>query len=170
MKITQVIVLAFLPILLGACAVPSTSTGYITEGINVPKKVGVIPFDGDFSIANQATGQFANELKSLGFEVVESSFEGIPKDSMPTTEIRIKLREQFGIEGIYYGNIRGTKTWDWVDTYFNIQLVNIETGRVVWTAEVHDPRSVCIDTSQSTSVKITIKNAMKILKKDLKLK
>jgi hypothetical protein len=143
---------------------------FLGEGVTVPKKVMVIPFDADLSIAIQATAQFAGALRSLGFEVVERPLEEMLGDSILTSETRIKLKEQIGIEGLFLGNIKFDRGEWTFDTSFNIRLIDVETGRVLWVAEVYDPRTFGSVSDKRTSATYTVNNAVKILKRDLKLK
>jgi hypothetical protein len=53
------------------------------------------------------------------------------------------------------------------DTHLNIRFVNVETGKVLWAAEAHDPRTFTWSTNTKTSIVHTVRKAIKLLKKDL---
>jgi curli biogenesis system outer membrane secretion channel CsgG len=173
--------LAFL-LLLSGCTTPSSSTGFIDPAARralppgVPKKIGVIPFAGDSDIAIQAADQFAGALLPFGFEIVERqqlvSILGelrYQHTESVSPETRRQLKEQLGVEGLFLGSITGESSPTWVDCHLNLRLVDVETGRVVWAAEVHDPRAIGLSMDIRTSATYTVKNAVKILKKDLKI-
>ncbi len=168
--------------LIAGCTTPSTSSGLIRPGVatqvlppGVPAKVGVIPFAGDSNIAVQSADQFAGGLLPLGFEVVErQQLQAVLVElnyqysESVNPETRRKLKEQLGLEGLFLGSITGESSPMWVDSHLNVRLVDVETGRVLWAAEVHDPRTIGVSMDIRTSATYTVKNALKILAKDLK--
>jgi hypothetical protein len=176
-------ILIFVPCLAG-CTTPSTSSGFIDQGMakpilppGVPRKVGVVPFAGDVRISVQSADQFAGGLLPLGFEVVERQQLQSVLDELKyqhgdfvNPETRKRLKEQLGIEGLFLGSITGESSPTWVDSHLNLRLIDVETGRVLWAAEVHDPRVFGLSMDIHTSATYTVKNALDILKKDLKSK
>jgi curli biogenesis system outer membrane secretion channel CsgG len=182
-RLVRILATTTLSLLLYGCATPSTSTGFNAAGNvkqtlppGVPRKVGVIPFAGDPGISIQATDQFCASLMTIGFDVVERqqllsivrelSFQ---QSEFVNPDTRIKLKEQLGVEGLFVGSMTGESSITWVDAHLNVRLVDVETGRVLWAAEVHDPRAFTLSMSPRTSAIYTVKNAVKILKKDLKI-
>ena len=121
--------------------IPSTSTGIRIETQKqllppgVPKRVGVIPFQGSKTIRLQATDQFQGGLVPLGFEVVErAQIEAVFNElSFQYTDFvdpntRQHLGEMLGIEGVFLGSITGESSSRWIDTHLNVRLVKITTG------------------------------------------
>ena len=165
------------------CATTSTSTGIITQSHQrplppgVPSRVGVIPFQGHSVIGLQATDQFLSGLVPLGFQVVErSQIEAVLDElSFQQTDLvdpntRKHLGEVLGIEGVFLGSITGESRSNWIDTHLNVRLVKITTGQVVWAAEAHDPRSVTWSMDLRTSAIHTVKEAIRLLQRDLRVK
>ena len=139
--------------------------------------MGVVPFSGDPGIAIQATDQFAGALIPVGFDVVErqqlASVLGevmLQQTELVNPETRSRLKQQLGVEGLFVGSMTGESSITWVDSHLNIRLVDVETGRVLWAAEVHDPRVLTLSMDPRTSTIHTVRNAVKILKKDLRIK
>ena len=163
--------------------IPSTSTGIRIETPHqllppgVPKRVGVIPFHGSRIIRLQATDQFQGGLVPLGFEVVErAQIEavlnelGFQQTNWVDPNTRKHLGEVLGIEGVFLGSITGESRSNWIDTHLNVRLVKITTGQVVWAAEAHDPRSVTWSMDLRTSAIHTVKEAIRLLQRDLRVK
>lgn len=176
----QIIALALLCCNFVSCVTTSTSTGIITTPRQqslppgVPSRVGVILFKGDLDITLQATEQFLNGLPALGFQVVErSQINAVLKelgfqqsDSVDSTT-RERLGKLLGLEGVFVGSITGESSATWIDSHLNVRLVSIETGKVVWAAEAHDPRLFTLSTDVRTSAIYTVREALKLLRKDL---
>ena len=163
------------------CATTSTSTGIITTPQlraslppGIPSRVGVVPFQGDSRISLQATDQFANGLYALGFDVVERqqieqilaelSFQHTESVD-PTT--REQLARQLGLQGVFLGSVTGESSALWVDSHLNVRLVSVETGRLVWGVEAHDPRTIGWSMDVRTSIVHTVRKALELLRKDL---
>ncbi len=158
----------------------STSTGIITTPRQqslppgVPARVEVITFKGDSTIAQQATEQFLNGLPTLGFQVVErSQINAVLKElnfqqsDLVDFTTHEHLGKLLGIEGIFVGNITGETSITWIDSHLNVRLVSIETGEVVWAADTHDPRLFTLSRDVRTSAIHTVREALKLLRKDL---
>jgi len=172
-----------LALLLGVavgCATTSTSTGIITTPRQqslppgFPSRVGVIPFQGDPAISLQATDQFMSGLPAFGFRVVDRSQIdavlgelGFQQAGSVDPVTRERLAKLLGLEGIFLGSITGESSILWVDSHLNIRLVSVETGDVVWAAEAHDPRTTTWSMDVRTSAVHTVRNALKLLRKDL---
>ena len=179
-RFVQIVAFALLFSSFVSCVTTSTSTGIITTPRRqslppgVPSRVGVILFKGDRTITLQATEQFLNGLPSLGFQVVErSQINAVLKelgfqqsDSVDSTT-RERLGKLLGLEGIFVGSITGESSATWIDSHLNVRLVSIETGKVVWAAEAHDPRLFTWSTDVRTSAIHTVREALKLLRKDL---
>ena len=117
----------------------------LPEGI--PKRIGVSLFWGKSPINIQATDQFSAGLVALGFDVVERAhiakvfneleiqFTGAIDEKM-----RKELGRQYGLEAIFVGSVTGESSPMWVDSHLNVKLVDIETGRVIWSITANDPR------------------------------
>ena len=140
----------------------------------VPKRVAVLPFKGDPKISVQATDQFTAGLSVVGFEVVDASLidaaagrPSLPSSGALDIDTRNDLRRTLGVQGVFIGSITGESRLLWVDSHLNIRLVSLDTGAVVWGAEVHDPRGTTVSMDVRTSATYAVKNALKILAKDL---
>lgn len=167
-------------VILSGCAAP-TSSGFMT-GQNmpqlppgVPKTVGVSLFSGESPINLQATDQFSAGLVSLGFEVVERHHLeevvnelGLHQSGLISEKSIKAVGEHLGLDAIFVGSVTGESSAMWVDAHLNIKMVEIQTGKVLWSAAAKDPRLFTLSADVKTSVVHAVKNALSMLKKDLK--
>lgn len=140
----------------------------------VPKRVGVAQFSGEYPINIQASDQFASGLIELGFDVVERQHIanvykelGLQLSGIIDDSTRVKLGKQLGLKGIFVGSVTGESSITWVDSHLNIKLVDIETGRIIWSATAKDPRLLTLSMDVRTSITHTVRNALDILKNDI---
>ncbi len=178
-KASLFFVLLFISSVAG-CATTQTSSGFSTdrnvqdlpEGI--PKRVGVALFTGEIPINVQATDQFTGGLPSLGFDVVEREhFDEIIREislhqaGLISEKTRKRLGEQLGLEAIFVGSVTGESSIWWVDSHLNLRLIDIGTGKAIWSVTAKDPRLLSWSMDVRTSVVHTTNQALKMLKKDL---
>lgn len=162
------------------CATTQASSGFLV-GSNVrvlpegvPKRVGVYQFSGDYPLNIQSTDQFSAGLLRLGFDVVERQHleNVIDELSLQQTGIiaentRKELGKQLGLEGIFVGSVTGEVSPMWIDSHLNIKLVDIQTGKMIWSATAKDPRILTISLDVKTSIVHTTNQALKMLERDL---
>ena len=177
---------AFLPIVALAMAMPScaprasTSSGFHPMGMRaslppgVPRKVGVV-IGGDPRMARQTSDEFAAALFQQGFEVVERNRidpllteYAMSREGYLDPASGVKLGRVVGAEGMFVGTITWERSPGWADSHLNLRLVDVKTSRVLWTANVHDPRTFGT-LAPEASVGPTTGAAIKLLKKDLGL-
>lgn len=165
---------------LSGCAVPTTSSGFMTDQNvpqlppGVPKTVGVSLFSGESPINLQATDQFSAGLVSLGFEVVERQHLeevvnelGLQQSGLISEKNIKEVGKHLGLDAVFVGSITGESSAMWVDAYLNIKMVEIQSGKILWSATAKDPRLFSMSADVKTSVLHTVKNALSMLKKDL---
>ncbi len=140
----------------------------------VPKRVGVSQFVGEYPINIQSTDEFSSGLIAFGFDVIERqqitavyNELGVQQSGIIDDNTRIEIGNQLGIQGIFVGSVTGESNITWVDSHLNIKLVDIENGRIIWSASVKDPRIVTLSMDVRTSITHTTRNALNILKNDL---
>jgi len=140
----------------------------------VPKRVGVSQFIGEYPINIQATDEFSSGLIVLGFDVVERqqistiyNELGVQQSGIIDDDTRLEIGNQLGLQGIFVGSVTGESSIFLVDSHLNIKLVDIETGRIIWSATAKDPRFTTLSLDVRTSITHTVRNALNILKNDL---
>lgn len=175
------LLLLALCLLIGCGCMPaSTSSGLmLQENIHalppcVPKKVGCALFTGQSPINSQATELFLCGLLKLGFDVVERlQLDKILEElelqhtGLISPETRQILGRQLGLEGIFVGNITGRSTSFTVNTFLNLKLIDVQTGKVLWSGSFCDPRMFALTTDAQTSIIYTTREALRMLGKDL---
>ena len=82
-------------------------------------------------------------------------------------DTRLEIGNQLGLQGIFVGSVTGESSIFLVDSHLNIKLVDIETGRIIWSATAKDPRFTTLSLDVRTSITHTVRNALNILKNDL---
>ena len=166
-------ILLFIIIMVLSCASNMTkSTDLLSD---VPRYLGVAVFDGSYPYNKQASSQFAHGLMSLGYQVIERinmpsiidelKFHGsgaVGFDSM--TEVG----SMYGIDAIFVGNIQTVITNHYVDTFLHIRLVEIKTGRTIWSVSAKEPRYFTLTYDMGTSVYHTTNQALKHFKQDIR--
>ena len=158
----------------------STSSGLMfdrnkpTLPEGVPKRVAVAPFSGESPINAQSADQFSSGLVKLGFDVVERQhFDKIVKElelqysGMISDEAAQTLGKQLGAEGIFVGSVQGRSKGGFVNTFLNIKLVEIKTGKTLWAGNFSDPRIFTLTDDVKTSVIYTTRKALESLEGDL---
>ncbi len=159
----------------------STSSGLMVNKnkpvlpIGVPKRVAVVPFTGESPINVQAADQFSAGLVNLGFDVVERQhFDKIVKElevqhsGMISDETIQSVGRQMGVEGLFVGSVAGRSNELFVNTYLNLKLVEVETGKVLWAGTFSDPRIFGLTNDHKESIIYTTKKALEILEEDLR--
>lgn len=172
---TVIVLICFL----SGCAVP-TSSGFMSDRNmpqlppGVPKTVGVSLFSGESPINLQATDQFSAGLVSLGFQVVERQHLeevvnelGLQQSGLISEKSIKAVGEHLGLDAIFVGSITGESSAMWVDAHLNIKMVEIQTGKILWSATAKDPRLFTLSADVKTSVVHAVKNALSMLKKDI---
>ena len=171
----------FVSFFVSGCVVESTSSGINSPAASiafpegVPRKVGVAIDGGDPRLASQASSEFTAGLFRLGFDVVErSEMDAILREfalkgsGMLDSAERVEIGKMTGTEGIFVGSVTYERSAAWVDSHVNVRLIDVNSGRVIWTAEAHDPRLVGISDAPETSIIHSTREALKLLKKDLR--
>jgi hypothetical protein len=168
-------------LLLSQCAPrASTSSGFHPSGMRaqlppgVPRKIGVV-ISGDRRMAGQISDELAAGLFRLGFEVVERNRidpllteYAMAREGYLDPSAGVKLGRVIGAEGMFVGTINWERSPGWADSHLNLRLVDVKTSRVLWTANVHDPR-LFGTMAPEASVGPTTGEALKLIKKDLGL-
>jgi len=169
-------------VLSGCSLMPgSTSSGLMIDGskpalpAGVPKKVAVASFSGEFPINVQSADQFSSGLVKLGFDVVERQhFDKVVKEielqhsGMISDENITAAGKQLGVDGLFVGSVEGRSKGGFVNTFLNLRLVEIKTGKVVWAGSFSDPRIFALTEDVKTSIIYTTKEALEKLESDLR--
>jgi TolB-like protein len=141
----------------------------------VPKKVAVASFSGEFPINVQSADQFSSGLVKLGFDVVERQhFDKVVKEielqhsGMISDENITAAGKQLGVDGLFVGSVEGRSKGGFVNTFLNLRLVEIKTGKVVWAGSFSDPRIFALTEDVKTSIIYTTKEALEKLESDLR--
>ena len=150
-----------------------TDKNVLPEG--VPARVGVALFAGKEPLNQHATDQFSAGLLELGFTVIERNHfqsvldeQNISNTAYFSEETKTELGNQLGLEALFVGSITDEKKLLKSETYLNVKLVEISTGKVLWAATAKDPRLFGKRLSDlGTSLSHTVAEALKLLKKDL---
>ena len=163
------------------CSSYSQSSGIQSDEIqkdlpsNVPKKVIVVPFVGDVRVTRLVIGLLSEGLAPLGFDLIDNRLlESDPVLSryLPIAyaneEIRSALLEQFGSHGIFTGKVTSKAGIYRIRTFVDIKLVDAETGNLIWSVQTQDPRWYSFDTDVRSSVRCTVRHALKMFENDLK--
>jgi len=135
----------------------SNSSGFLLNAdTDIPKRIGIIRFETRHPTSNEEKDEFSKHLKKLGFDVVETDeYRGamhcafcsvrVKKEQIMDLssfygsdyykEFRDMLMEKFDVEAIFVGTVLGTG-WS---TYICVDLIDIKTGRIIWTGTSGDP-------------------------------
>ena len=155
-----------------------SSSGFSINGQSlppgVPSIVGVPIFSGDSYISTQATDQFSAGLMQLGFEVVERAHleeiineRKLQYSGLVAESSRGILNEELGLQGLFVGSVTGESSAAWVDTHFNVKLIDISSGKTIWSATTKDPRAITLSMDVRTSIVHTVNSALSVLRKDI---
>ena len=156
-------ILIFIIIMVLSCASNMTkSTDLLSD---VPRYLGVAVFDGSYPYNKQASSQFAHGLMSLGYQVIERI--NMPSPIVGSGSVT-EIGSMYGIDALFVGNIQTVITNHYVDTFLHIRLVEIKTGRTIWSVSAKEPRYFTLTYDMSTSVYHTTKRALKHFKKDIR--
>lgn len=129
---------------------------------------------GDMRLSGQAESIFASGLPELGFEVIERAAlngllaeVGLTEQGFLAEGTGTKRGQLQGIDGVFLGNSVGERSPMWTDTHLTMRLVEVGSGKTIWTVNAHDPRTMAVNMSEESSIPHTTKAALKALKKDL---
>jgi len=178
------IVLLTLACLAAGCGKPSTpastSSGSLVEKrqlqwpSGVPRRVAVLPLEGNHDITTQATDLISTELLRLGFDVIERGKLGVVINELKLSNsgliddtTRRKLGSILGVEAVFIGNITGSEKIYKFGTHLNLKFIAVENGKVLWAADTSD-KGIHV-TEMNASYVYAVKEATKLLKKDLDL-
>jgi PBP1b-binding outer membrane lipoprotein LpoB len=164
--------------LIQGCATASTSSGFqpshnreIPPGI--PKRVAVL-ITGETPLDVQASDQFSTGLLEIGFDVMERrQIQAVlaevqfQQSGLVTEAGAIELGKMLNVQGVFIGSATGGSGPMWVNTHLNIKLVEVKSGKVIWSVSAHDPRNFSWSNDARTSIACTTQSALQFLKNDL---
>jgi hypothetical protein len=158
----------------------STSSGSLVQKRQlqwppgVPRRVAVLPLEGNREITTQTTDLVSTELLRLGFDVIERGKLGVVINELKLSNsgliddsTRRKLGSILGVEAVFIGNITGSEKIYKLGTHLNLKFITVENGKVLWAADTSD--SGIHVTERNASYVYTVKEAVKLLRKDLDL-
>jgi hypothetical protein len=125
---------------------------------------------------NEERDEFSKHLKKLGFDVVETDeYRGAMNCSFYCGAVRVKkeqimdletfyksnyykefrdmLKEKFDVEAIFVGTVLGFGEYGG-QTYICVDMIDIKTGRIIWTGASDTPLFVFKNTSIPTTRKL----------------
>lgn len=76
--------------------------------------------------------------------------------------------KQLGAEGIFVGSVQGRSKDGLVNTFLNLKLVLVRTGKTIWAGNFSDPRIFALTDDVKTSIIYTTREALESLEGDLK--
>ena len=142
---------------------------------DVPRYLGVAVFDGRYPYNKQASSQFAHGLMNMGYQVIERinmpSLMGELKfhgSGAVESDYVTELGLMYGIQAIFVGNVQTVITNHYVDTFLHVRLVEIKTGKTIWSVSAKEPRYFTFTYDMATSVYHTTKQALKHFKQDIR--
>ncbi len=154
----------------------SNSSGFLLNAdTDIPKRIGIIRFETRHPTSNEEKDEFSKHLNKLGFDVVETDeYRGamhcawycgaarVKKENIMDLsnfygsdyykEFRDMLKEKFDVEAIFVGTVLGMG--DYGQTYICVDLIDIKTGRIIWTGASDTPLFVFKNTSIPTTRKL----------------
>jgi len=158
----------------------STSSGSIVQKrqlqwpAGVPRRVAVLPLEGNRELNTQATDLMSTELLRIGFDVIERGKLGaviselkLSNSGLIDDSTRRKLGSILGVEAVFIGNITGSEKVYKFGTHLNIKFITVENGKVLWAADTTD-KGIHMAEMHASYV-YAVKEAVKLLKKDLDL-
>jgi hypothetical protein len=177
--------LAVLPLLAGAalgCKGPetptSTSSGSISQKAQVkwpegvPRRVAVLPLDGNKQITTQTTDLLGTELLKLGFDVIERGRLGVVLGELKLSNsgliddsTRRKLGSILGVEAVFIGNITGDEKFYQLGTHLHVKMISVENGKVLWAADTAD-NGMHVGAMRESYI-YSVKDTVRLLKQDL---
>lgn len=165
--------------LITGCVMQGISSGISTQDTSfvlpqsIPARVAVV-FQGTVPLDAVATDEFSTGLISLGFQVCErrqlkhvlEELAFSRTDLVSPDEI-VEIGRLLGVQGVFVGTITSEKTAFGLDTHLHTKLVDIESGRILWSASSHDPRHFSLSMALETSMVYTARESLKLLRADL---
>jgi hypothetical protein len=158
----------------------ATSSGPITQKAQVqwpegvPRRVAVLPMDGNPKITTQTTDLLSTELLKLGFDVIERGRLGavlqelkLSNSGLIDDTTRRKLGSILGVEAVFIGNITGGDKFYKVQEHLHVKMVNVENGKVIWAADTND--SGMHVTELNSPYVFAVREAARLLKQDMGL-
>jgi hypothetical protein len=79
-----------------------------------------------------------------------------------------EVGSMYGIDALFVGNIQTVITNHYVDTFLHIRLIEIKTGRTIWSVSAKEPRYFTLTYDMGTSVYHTTNQALKHFKQDIR--
>ena len=155
----QKILLLITTILLSCAGNTTTSSDILGK---MPRYLGVAVFDGSYPYGIQASSQFAHGLMEMGLQVIEHI--NLPTDPDDIT----KISNVYGVSGLFVGSIKTVFTPQYLDTYLYIRLIDMETGRTIWSVSAKEPRYFTLTYDLSKSVYHTTNQALRHFKNDIR--
>ncbi len=137
------------------CA-PSVSTGfdvYVEAAAGfpsqVPQKVVMIPLTGDVRFSDNASDQFVDRMRLMGFEVIdceqlfsEKILDKFSQDDELNEATRFKLWEKYNAEGAILGRIHCKEEVKSANVSLDLQIISMQTGDVIWKAQFSDSKKL----------------------------
>ena len=159
-------------IMLLSCAGNITTSSDIMG--DMPRYLGVAVFDGSYPYSNQASSQFANGLVEMGFLVIEQihlpqilNEQKLQGSGVVNQNSIAEIGNIYGVSGLFVGSVQTVFTSHYLDTYLNIRLIDVETGKTLWSVNAKEPRYFTLTYDLSTSVYHTTKQALSHFKEDI---
>ena len=180
----RIMILAICLAFLCGCATgKSHISANISEEEKMPERVGVFPFSGTQPYSGHATDLFSMGLLSIPQfkEVVErNKISEVMREldfqhsGAVDEKTVMKLGKQLGLDAMFVGNLVPHKetiqrvTAHWINTKVTVKLISVETGVILWGCNARDDRVISLTGDLSTSAEVAVKNALRMLKRDLK--
>jgi hypothetical protein len=141
--------------LAGGCKNPdqpgNTSSGSLVQKSQmkwperVPRRVAVLPFEGNKDVTTQTTDLMSTELLKLGFDMIERSRLGtvinelkLSNSGLIDDATRRKLGSILGVEAVFIGTISGGEKFYQLKEHLNVKFIDVENGKVLWAADTSD--------------------------------
>ena len=153
-------ILLLTTIMLLSCAGNLTTSSDIMG--DMPRYLGVAVFDGSYPYGIQASSQFAHGLMEMGLQVIEHI--NLPMNPDDIT----KVSNVYGVSGLFVGSIKTVFTPQYLDTYLYIRLIDMETGKTIWSVSAKEPRYFTLTYDLSKSVYHTTNKALRHFKDDIR--
>ncbi len=143
----------------------NTAIGGLRSRSEIPHKVTVWRFTGDM-FGTIAANMWADGCRGRDFEVVDSQLQQGSRVT-PTSSDLQRLGEEFGVDGVFVGRVLvEQKGLAYFDSHISIELIDVKTGKVVWSAEAEDP-TFATTFSSIEAVRHAIRSALRLLDRDM---
>ena len=166
-------ILLLTTIMLLSCAGNMTTSSDMMG--DMPRYLGVAVFDGSYPYSNQASSQFANGLVEMGYLVIEQihlpqilSEQKLQGSGVVNQNSISEIGNIYGVSGLFVGSVQTVFTSHYLDTYLNIRLIDVETGKTLWSVNAKEPRHFTLTYDLSTSVYHTTNQALRHFKEDVR--